>query len=60
MITSISLDEILQRISTYPQSNIWLAIVANNSEHQELIQNLEETLSIFTGYNVVAISGQEG
>jgi hypothetical protein len=53
----ISIDEFLQRIGSQPEGNIWSALIISNSSHQQLVDDLKETLSIFTECDVNCFSG---
>ena len=55
-INSISIDELLQRVASQPNGNIWSVIVTVNSDKQDLVEELEETISIFTECEVGIIS----
>lgn len=55
-IKSISIDELLQRVASQPNGNIWSVIVTVNSYKKELVEELEEMLSIFTECEVGIIS----
>lgn len=55
-IKSISIDEFLQRIGSQPNGNIWSVLVTSNFDRDELIEELEETISIFTESEVGIIS----
>lgn len=47
LLTSLSIDEFLQRIGSQPNGNIWSALITSNSYIQQLVDDLQETLSIF-------------
>lgn len=55
-IKPISIDEFLQRVGSQPNGNIWSVMVTVNSDKQELVEELEETISIFTECEVGIIS----
>jgi hypothetical protein len=55
-IKSISIDEFLQRVGSQPHGNIWSVLVTPNSDNYEVVEELEETLSIFTECEVGKIS----
>ncbi|MDJ0615545.1 MAG: hypothetical protein QNJ63_02160 [Calothrix sp. MO_192.B10] len=55
-IKSISIDEFLQRVGSQPHGNIWSVLVTPNSDNYEVVEELEETLSIFTESEVGIIS----
>ena len=55
-IKSISIDEFLQRAGSQPNGNIWSVLVTSNFNHDELVEELKEILSIFTECEVGIIS----
>lgn len=55
-IRSISIDEFLQRVGSQPNGNIWSVLVTSNLNNEELVEELEEMLSIFTECEVETIS----
>ncbi len=55
-IKPISIDEFLQRVGSQPNGNIWSVLVTSNFNHDELVEELQETVSIFTESEVGIIS----
>jgi hypothetical protein len=55
-LTSVSIDEFLQRIGSQPDGNIWSALITSNLDSQELVDDLQETLTIFTECKVGCFS----
>ncbi|MGD1873018.1 MAG: hypothetical protein ACFB02_08180 [Mastigocoleus sp.] len=55
-ITSIIIDEFLQRIGSQPNGNIWSVLVTSSLNNYELVQELEESLEIFTECEIGVIS----
>ncbi|MEA5568381.1 hypothetical protein [Anabaena sp. UHCC 0399] len=53
----ISIDEFLQRIGSHPEGNIWSVLIVSNSSHQQLVDDLKETLGIFAECEVECLSG---
>ncbi|HBE18708.1 MAG TPA: ABC transporter permease [Cyanobacteria bacterium UBA11149] len=60
MIRSISLDDFLQRVGSQPNGNVWSAIVVSSSYLSEVIEDLKETIGIFTECEIGVISGKNG
>jgi hypothetical protein len=52
----VSLDEILQRISSLPNANFWSVLVIASEQQQEAIAELEEAIPIFIDEPVKSIS----
>ncbi|MBD2294526.1 ABC transporter permease [Anabaena sphaerica FACHB-251] len=55
-LTSLSIDEFLQRIGTQPNGNTWSALITSNLDSQQLVDDLQETLSIFAECQVGCFS----
>jgi hypothetical protein len=56
-LTSVSIDEFLQRIGSQPTSgNTWSALITSNLDSQQLVDDLQETLSIFAECEVGCFS----
>lgn len=55
-----SLDELLQRIGSRPDSNIWMVIVVNPDDMKATIEDLQDTIEIFTECETGVISGGYG
>ena len=47
LLTSLSIDEFLQRIGSQPNGNTWSALITSNLDSQQLVDDLQETLTIF-------------
>ncbi len=60
IISRISMDEFLQRIGSQPNGNIWSVLVISNSDSGVLVQELRETLELFTECKVGIISAVDG
>ncbi len=60
MIKSVSIDELLQRVGSQPDGNVWLAIVVAPSDSNEVVEDLKETINIFTECEVGLVSGEGG
>ncbi|MDM3846856.1 MAG: hypothetical protein PT118_12550 [Aphanizomenon gracile PMC644.10] len=46
-LTSVSIDEFLQRIGSQPTSgNTWSALITSNLDSQQLVDDLQETYMI--------------
>lgn len=58
-LTSLSIDEFLQRIGSQPNGNIWSALITSNSYIQQLVDDLQETLSIFAECEVGCLSADD-
>lgn len=58
-ITSISIDEFLQRIASQPNGNIWSVLVIPKLDN-EFINELGESLELFAECNIKIISGIDG
>jgi hypothetical protein len=44
LLTSLSIDEFLQRIGSQPNGNTWSALITSNLDSQQLVDDLQETL----------------
>jgi Asp-tRNA(Asn)/Glu-tRNA(Gln) amidotransferase C subunit len=55
-----STDELLQRIGAQPDGNVWTVLVVDGSDIEVLIEELSETISIFSECEVKVISAQNG
>ncbi|MGJ5675803.1 MAG: hypothetical protein ACR9NN_19660 [Nostochopsis sp.] len=55
MLKSISIDEFLQRIGSQPNGNVWSVLVVSYSDSDELVEELKDTISIFTECDVGVI-----
>ena len=60
LLKSLSIDQLLQRIGSQPTSgNTWSALITSNLYIQQLVDDLQETLSIFTECEVGCLSAQD-
>jgi hypothetical protein len=59
-LSSKSTDELLQRIGSQSNENIWTVLVADDLDLSDVIEELSETLSIFAECNIKVISAQNG
>jgi hypothetical protein len=60
-LTSVSIDEFLQRIGSHPaEGNTWSALITSSLDCQQLVDDLQETLSIFAECEVGCLSGEDG
>jgi hypothetical protein len=55
-LTSLSIDEFLQRIGSQPNGNTWSALITSNLDSQQLVDDLQETLTIFAECEVGCFS----
>jgi hypothetical protein len=55
-----STDELLQRIGAQPDGNVWTVLVVDNSDIKILIEELSETIGIFSECEVKVISARNG
>jgi hypothetical protein len=55
-LTSLSIDEFLQRIGSQPNGNTWSALITSNLDSQKLVYDLQETLTIFAECEVRCFS----
>jgi hypothetical protein len=59
-LTSVSIDEFLQRIGSQPTSgNTWSALITANLDSQQLVDDLQETLTIFAECEVGCFSAND-
>ena len=56
----ISLSQLLQKIISRPDSNIWMALVVKPDDMQSTIGDLQDTVEIFNECNTGTISGKSG
>jgi hypothetical protein len=59
-ITSVSLDEFLQRVRAQPESNIWSILVVTHSNVEEVIEDLQSGIEILAECEVESVSGESG
>jgi hypothetical protein len=55
-----SLDELLIRIGSHPDSNIWVVLVVKSEDMYATVQDLKDTLEIFIESEICVISGENG
>jgi len=56
----ISIGELLQRIASLPDSNIWMILVVKTDDIQSTIEDLQDTVEIFSKCETATISGKSG
>lgn len=59
-LSSTSIDILLQKLGAQPDGNIWTILVVDTSDIDKVVEELSDTLSIFTGCDIKAISAQNG
>jgi hypothetical protein len=55
-----SLDELLQRIGSRPDGNIWMILVVDINDMESVATDLQDTIEIFSECNTANISGESG
>ena len=55
-----SIDELLQRIGSRPDGNIWMLLVANIDDIESIVTDLQDTIEIFSECDTGNISGEDG
>ena len=55
-----SIDELLQRIGSRPDGNIWMVIAVDINDIKSIIIDLQDTIEIFSECNTGTISGEFG
>ena len=55
-----SIDELLQKIGARPDSNIWMVLVVKPDDMQSTIEDLQDTVDIFSECETITISGRSG
>ncbi|MFN7203781.1 MAG: hypothetical protein ACK5VD_16545, partial [Aphanizomenon sp.] len=58
-LTSLSIDEFLQRIGSQPNGNTWSALITSNLDSEQLVDDLQETLTIFAECEVGCFSAND-
>jgi len=58
-LTSVSIDEFLQRIGSQPNGNTWSALSTSNLDSQQLVDDLQETLNIFAECEIGCFSAND-
>ncbi len=59
-LSSISTDTLLQKLGAQPDGNIWTVLVVEISDINEVVEELSETISIFSECKIKIISAQNG
>jgi hypothetical protein len=55
-----SVDELLQRIGSRPDGNIWMILVVDTNDIESIATDLQDTIEIFSECNTGTISGESG
>lgn len=55
-----SVDELLQRIGSRPDGNIWMILVSNIDDIESIVTDLQDTIEIFSECSTGNISGESG
>jgi hypothetical protein len=55
-----SVDELLQRIGSRPDGNIWMILVVNIDDIESIVTDLQDTIKIFSECDTGNISGEAG
>lgn len=55
-----SVDELLQRIGSRPDGNIWMLLVVDIDDIESIVTDLQDTIEIFSECITVTISGESG
>jgi hypothetical protein len=58
-LNSVSLDELLQKTSTI-NSNVWIALIVDSNDIQATVDDLQDTVEIFTECETGVLSGESG
>jgi hypothetical protein len=53
-----SIDELLQKIGSRPDGNIWMVLVVDISDIESIVTDLQDTIEIFSECNTATISGK--
>lgn len=56
----VSIDEFIQRIGMQPFGNIWSVLIVGTTDIEEVVEELEDTISIFAECEIKAILGHNG
>lgn len=56
----VSTDEILQRILSLPKQNVWSVLVLPEDQQQLAVEELQETIPVFTEGSITVISADIG
>ncbi|MEE3716480.1 ABC transporter permease [Tumidithrix elongata RA019] len=60
LLKPVSLGEFLQRVGSLSDSNIWIALVVDSKDIQVAVDDLQDTIEIFTECETGIISGENG
>ncbi len=60
MSKSYSLDQLLQRIGSQPNGNIWIALITKTDQLESTVEDFQDTLNVFNECETGLISAQEG
>lgn len=60
MNKSYSLDQLLHRLSSQPNGNIWIALITQSDQLESTIEDFQDTLDIFNECETGLISAKEG
>ncbi|MFM6288077.1 MAG: hypothetical protein ACKPES_01890 [Dolichospermum sp.] len=60
MNKSYSLDQLLHRLSSQPNGNIWIALITQSDQLESTIEDFQDTLDIFNECETGLISAQGG
>jgi len=55
-----SIDELLQKIGSRPDGNIWMVLVVDINDIESIVTDLQDTIEIFSECNTSNISGESG
>lgn len=60
-LRKVNLDEILQKLDSYRLNNRWLVLISSVEQQPEILDDLQETTTIFTGgtYTAVKVESPE-
>jgi len=60
-LQSLNLDEVLQKLDLYRLNNRWLVLISSVEQQPEILDDLQETATIFTGgtYAAMDVRNQE-
>jgi hypothetical protein len=59
-LSSTSTDTLLQKLGSQPDGNIWTVLVVEISDIDEVVEELSETISIFSECKIKVISARNG
>jgi hypothetical protein len=55
-----SVDELLQRIGSRPDGNIWMILVVDINDIESIVTDLQDTIEVFSECSTATISGKSG